>query len=218
MRIHEIFKSIEGEGKRAGQIATFVRAYGCTCACTYCDTTYACEGGEYTNWTIDEIVKCVEQLGAPRVTFTGGEPLMQEDSVELIDQLTRLGYEVNIETNGSIDLVCLKNVEHQDKVIVTMDYKSISSGMSEEMIEGNLDYLGPEDAVKFVVGTKDDLDQMRSIVERNPQFKGTFFVSPVFEQIELVDIAKYLLDNNLTQVKMQVQLHKIIWPADMRGV
>lgn len=218
MKITEIFRSIEGEGVRAGQIAIFVRAYGCNCSCSYCDSEYACREGEYTEMTVKEIVEEVKKLEGSRVTFTGGEPLLQADSIDLIDALCDAGYEVNVETNGSLGLSCLNFVHDRSKIIVTMDYKTLSSGMTERMMWSNLIFLKPQDVIKFVVGTREDLDQMKDILLSHPTMKATPYVSPVFGKIELREIAEYLLENNLDEVKMQVQLHKLVWNPEMRGV
>lgn len=130
MRVVEIFKSIDGEGKRAGLPTTFIRLYGCNLNCSYCDTRYGCEDSNYTTMSLDEIIDKVEDLGVSCVTLTGGEPLLQTDVKVLIELLNRMNYDVNIETNGSIDFQpFVKGLNH---VFVTMDYKCPISGMEKK--------------------------------------------------------------------------------------
>lgn len=214
MLVNEIFSSIEGEGIRTGYPVTFIRLYGCNIHCPYCDTRYACEGGEFTQMTVDEIVDKVKDFGWSRVTITGGEPLIHRDVDNLIYLLTYLGYEVNIETNGT---VFVGEYTDFDKVILTVDYKSISSGMNTKMDTANIDALRKQDVLKFVVGTMEDLEDMKRIVlNRMPQCQ--IFVSPVFGQIEPVQIVDFIKENHLDNVRVQVQLHKIIWNPTERGV
>lgn len=225
MQINEIFSSIEGEGVRAGYLATFIRTQRCNLRCTYCDTKYSWgvkdnEGClQYKEMTVDEIVKKCQEFNNKKITFTGGEPLLQKDAYDLLRELTDSGYEVNIETNGSINLSVFadNNCKNRDKIILTMDWKSPSSGAREEMLLSNLFCLNKNDVLKFVVGTKEDLDDMVNIIKDLPH-QCNIFVSPIFGQIEPKDIVEYLKENNLQNVRMQLQLHKYIWPIEMRGV
>lgn len=215
MKIVEIFKSIEGEGKRAGLPATFIRLYGCNLNCSYCDTRYGCEGNNYTDMYIDDIVNKVKSLGLKTVTITGGEPLIHKDIELLIDELILAGCEINIETNGSVDISKLP-----DEVFVTMDYKCPYSNMQSHMLGSNFDHLrSDKDVVKFVVGNIADLDTAKQVIrERSLQDKCQVFISPVFGSIEPSDIVEYILSNDLNNVKVQLQLHKIIWDPEKRGV
>ncbi len=214
MFVNEIFTSIEGEGIRMGYPVTFIRLYGCNLNCNYCDTRYSCEGKDYTAMQIPSIVKEVEQLGVKRITLTGGEPLIHPQAEYLVNALLKEGYEVNIETNGSIDIYPYIKKEN---VIITMDYKSISSGMVDKMNHENLKYLRNQDVLKFVVGNKEDLDDMKRIIEiYSPSCN--IFVSPIFTKIELSDMVDYIKDNKLNDCRIQVQLHKIIWEPNQRGV
>ena len=228
MQINEIFNSIDGEGIRTGYLVTFIRSQFCSLKCSYCDTAYSleatdCNGNKlYTDMTVDEILAECAKLGNKRITFTGGEPLIQKDAKELISKLTLNDYEVNIETNGNIDLTPFKTLDVnmpiiQNKLIITMDWKSPSSGMRDKMLENNLKQLGNNDVLKFVVGSKEDLDDMKAIIESN-SLKCEIFVSPIFGKIEPYEIVDYMKENNLQQVRMQLQLHKIIWNPEMRGV
>lgn len=228
MQINEIFSSIEGEGIRTGYLVTFIRSFRCNLLCRYCDTLYAVQPekiGEktensYIDMTVDEIIEKCKKLGNKRITFTGGEPLIQPEALELISKLTVEGFEVNIETNGAVDLA--KFVKFNDefpidykKLIITMDWKSPYSGMRDKMITENLYKLSEVDVLKFVVANKEDLDDMKEVIK---DVDCNIFVSPVFGQIEPKEIVEYLKENNLQNVRMQLQLHKYIWPVDMRGV
>lgn len=214
MLVNEIFKSIEGEGIRTGYPVTFIRLYGCNLNCNYCDTRYSCEGKDYTEMQIPSIVKEVEQLGVERITLTGGEPLMHPQVEYLVNALLEEGYEVNIETNGSLDIY---PYTLKDNVIITMDYKSISSGENSKMNPANFRYLREQDVLKFVVGSKEDLADMKDVIESyNPSC--SIFVSPIFNQIETSEIVEFIKDNKLNEVRVQVQLHKIIWEPSKRGV
>ena len=129
--IVEIFYSIEGEGVRSGKVCTFIRVAGCNLRCSYCDTTYSYDETKATQMTVDEIIEKVEFLDCPTVTITGGEPLINREVVDvLIRKLLDEGYDVNIETNGSVDINVVRR-QLKDSLIFTIDWKSLSSKMSE---------------------------------------------------------------------------------------
>ena len=224
MKINEIFLSIDGEGIRSGLPTVFIRKVGCNCRCSYCDTTYSFDDDAGKNMAVDDIVKEVERIcgGTKNVTFTGGEPLFYADPKEeaeckqLLQDLKGLRYQVNVETNGSIDL---KQWERSVKPqgFFTMDWKCMSSKMTNKMVESNLEFLDYYDVLKFVVGSQEDLNQMKNILDTH-QINAQVFVSPVFGQIEPREIVEFVLNNNLNKVRTQVQLHKIIWDPNMRGV
>ena len=214
MFVNEIFTSIEGEGIRMGYPVTFIRLYGCNLNCNYCDTRYSCEGRDGTEMKVSEVIEKAKEAGVKRITLTGGEPLIHKNVEELVDELVKAGFEVNIETNGSVDIYPYIKKEN---VIITMDYKSISSGMTDKMNHKNLKYLRNQDVLKFVVGNKEDLDDMKRIIEiYSPSCN--IFVSPIFTKIELSDMVDYIKDNKLNDCRIQVQLHKIIWEPSKRGV
>lgn len=214
MFVNEIFTSIEGEGIRMGYPVTFIRLYGCNLNCSYCDTRYSCEGQNGTEMSVSEVIEKVKEAGVERITLTGGEPLIHKNVEELVDELVNEGFEVNIETNGSIDIYpYIKKLN----VIITMDYKSISSGMTDKMNHKNLKYLGGQDVLKFVVEDEKDLDDMKRIIETYSP-SCIIFVSPVFGKIETSEIVEFIKDNKLNEVRVQVQLHKIIWEPTKRGV
>lgn len=212
MLISEIFKSISGEAAQAGYPAIFIRAFGCPLRCRYCDSLYSVEGQDYDVMSVDEIVKIVDDLDCRRVVFTGGEPLIQKDAFELVTKLVEHDHTVEIETSGAVrfkEYLCLPNVT------ITMDWKSISSGMSDKMIGENLYDLREQDVLKFVVSSKEDMDAMVRVAAET---KAQCFVSPIFGDIEPKDIVQYLLENHLNDIRFQLQIHKYVWSRDARGV
>ena len=210
LRVNEIFDSIEGEGKRAGSLVTFIRLTGCNLRCSYCDTQYAFNEGE-----LFSVSKIAEQVNRHRVTITGGEPLMQDNIRFLLDALH--GHEVNIETNGSIDI---EPFFCYPQVFFTVDYKCYTSCMSSAMLSKNFDILRKRDVLKFVIGSTIDLEQARRFYTKhyNVLRNRIIYVSPVFGQIEPVKIVEYIKENKLYNWRVQIQLHKVIWPPDTRGV
>lgn len=214
MRVVEIFKSIEGEGKRAGLPCTFIRLYGCDLDCSYCDTDYGRKGGNYTEYTIDEILDKVKELGLKVVTITGGEPLIHPEVYDLIESLTDENYWINIETNGANRLTVFPGFY---PVFYTMDMKCPSSGMTRFMLKENLNFLGVQDVLKFVVGSEEDLQFAKKIIDEN-QLSCEIYFSPVFGKIEPSQIVDFILENHLDDCKVQIQIHKIIWDPNKRGV
>lgn len=215
--INEIFGSIDGEGIRTGELATFIRLAGCNLRCRYCDTSYALQINQGTELTIDEIINKVKEIGYKNITLTGGEPLLQKNSIKLIDKLIKNNFNVNIETSGSIDITPLLDKE----VIITLDYKTISSGMNNRMILSNYEKLRKQDVLKFVCN-KDDFKDIKQVLKNN-DIKSYIYLSPIFNEIkpsELVDFLKELHNENYNtdKIRVQIQLHKVIWNPDTRGV
>lgn len=218
MQVVEIFGSIEGEGKRTGQLATFVRLAGCNLRCTYCDTTYAFFGG--TEMTVDDIVDACKKIGYHNVTLTGGEPLKAHDISTLIRTLCAQGFQVNVETNGSVNLSSYINMRKEENldVFFTVDYKTLCSGMSTLMATDAFMPLDPEkDIVKCVVATEEDMDEALDYLDSFERPFNIWF-SPVFGQIEPFKIVEYIKKHNRQDITIQVQLHKIIWDPMERGV
>lgn len=216
-KVNEIFLSIDGEGCRTGLPVVFVRLYGCNLNCSYCDTRYSCEGQEYKEMSLYDILVEVLNYGVPRVTLTGGEPLIHPGVKDLITSLVANDIEVNIETNGAVDLDEFIEFKYNSKVVFTMDYKCKSSGMEEKMILSNLVFLQPKDVIKFVVSNYNEMEEMEYVLEAS-MCKAQVYVSPVFGAIEPKELVEYVLENKLNNVKVQVQLHKIIWEPTKRGV
>lgn len=224
MLINEIFSSIDGESKRAGELATFVRTVGCNLRCSYCDSQYTW-GHEDTNkeMSVSELVEECKKLGNRNITFTGGEPLLQKDSDELINALAKEWFDVSIETDGGIDFTTRDwFINNYPNVWVCVDYKCPSSGMNSKMI--GLDkfaQLRDIDVVKFVVGSNEDLECALQVMQhlRSKNCNCYFYLSPVFGKIEPVKIVEFMMDRKLqNKVRMQLQLHKIIWDVNKRAV
>lgn len=215
MKVVEIFESIDGEGIRAGFPVTFIRLHGCNLHCSYCDSRYACEGTDYKEMAIEDIMLKVRNFGHSFITLTGGEPLIHPDVSYLIGALKKEKYKVNIETNGSVDLSSFSCYG----VMLTMDYKCPSSGMEDKMVFFNLKLLRNKDVLKFVVGSEEDLLKAKKVIlEEYLQGKCNIFFSPVFGKIEPSRIVEFILENHLDGVRLQLQMHKYVWEPDKRGV
>lgn len=227
LKVCEIFGSIDGEGLFTGNLATFIRLGGCNLRCKYCDTKYSFETSQMKSMTISEIIAEVNRIGYHRVTLTGGEPLISDGVLELVSSLIENGNHVNIETNGSVRIDSLLA---SDSVTVTMDYKLPSSGVNESSFasrlfrEDEIKKLMDKDVLKLVVGKGDFAAAEEILVKTNP--RSYVYLSPVFgeiEPVELVEFAKMMSSKyrglRFTQrMRVQVQLHKIIWKPEERGV
>lgn len=226
MKVIEIFDSIDGEGKRTGQPCSFIRLAGCNLRCSYCDTVYSLFGEdepcEYVEMSIEEIISKVNP-NYKRITLTGGEPLIHNDSAELVNKLCDMDYEVNIETNGAVDICEFREkISKKENVFFTIDYKLPSSGMSDKMIWKNFLSLREDDVIKYVVGSDEDAKLMVEITKKlQTQYKAmphifTGAVYGMYEAQKLIDII--LNEPCMADAQFQVQLHKIIWDPDKRGV
>ena len=224
MLISEIFKSIDGESRRAGELATFVRSVGCCLRCSYCDSKYTWEKEEGNKvMTVKQVVERCKELGAKNITFTGGEPLLQKDADELIEALAKEGFDVSIETCGAIDFTERDwFINNTRNVWVCADYKCGTSGEEKRMLSLNVfKKLRKRDVLKFVVGSMEDLVSVKNIMEtlRAKGCRCSFYLSPVFGSIEPVDIVNFMIENNMQdKIKFQLQLHKFIWHPEERGV
>ena len=226
MKIVEIFDSIDGEGIRTGQPATFIRLAGCNLRCSYCDTAYALFGEDepcvYEEMTVDEVVNKVNP-NYRRVTLTGGEPLISPEAAGLVTRLIENGVEVNIETNGAVDIAeFLKSVPDSDRLFFTIDYKLPSSGVCDKMIWRNFENLRTRDVIKFVVGSDEDVSEMKSVMNRITPLYETMphiFVGAVYGKFDAQKLVNIILSEPLLKdARFQVQLHKIIWDPNERGV
>jgi 7-carboxy-7-deazaguanine synthase len=199
MKIAEIFRSLQGEGKNQGKPCLFIRLAGCNLDCTWCDTKSARAGG--IEMSLDYILEQVWRVNPSYVCITGGEPLVQADALEpLLSSLHKRGTQIDIETNGTIDFSRL-----QQYAAVCMDVKCPSSG--EESDLALLEKIRPQDSVKFVV--KDEADcRYAQVVMNAHRIAGECFFSPVFGT-DYKAITKFVLVNNLP-VRFQLQLHKLI--------
>lgn len=218
--VSEIFASIDGEGLFSGCLASFIRLCGCNLRCRYCDTKYAFNTREGRLTDLETIINHVKEIGYKHVTLTGGEPLLYEESKDLVLGLLKEGFILNIETNGSIEVDYFTNLKN---VTVTMDYKTPASGEESKMLVGNISKLREQDVLKFVLSEK-DFDRVESVLlDTRP--KCQVYLSPIFGQCKntaLVDflkrLGKYSHLGDMTNYRVQVQLHKYIWPPEMRGV
>jgi 7-carboxy-7-deazaguanine synthase len=210
MRITEIFFSIQGESSHVGRPCVFVRLTGCNLRCTWCDSEYTFTGGE--RMSLDEVVAQVASYGCRLVEVTGGEPLAQAESFELIHRLCEEGYEVLIETSGSIDTT---PVDPRAKLI--LDIKCPGSGEVEKNRWSNLDHLRSHDELKFVIADRADYDWARQVISERRLDRWTILFSPVWGVLDLKPLAEWMLEDRVP-ARLQTQLHKHIWGADVHGV
>jgi 7-carboxy-7-deazaguanine synthase len=199
MKIAEIFRSLQGEGKNQGKPCLFIRLAGCNLNCRWCDTTYARDGG--ITMSLDSVLEQVWRINPPYICITGGEPLVQVNALEpLLASLNKRGTTIDIETNGTIDFSRL-----QQFASVCMDVKCPSSGEQSNL--GLLEKIRPQDCVKFVVNDEADCQYAQEVMNTH-RIAGEIFFSPVYGTDNKV-ITKFILVNNLP-VRFQLQLHKLI--------
>jgi len=217
LRVTEIFHSIQGESTWAGQPCTFIRLSGCPLRCTWCDTAYAFHGGE--RLSLDDILRRVAAPDTPLVEVTGGEPLIHPNAFRLVQRLLDAGFTVLVETSGAVDVAGLDPRAHR-----IMDVKCPGSGESERNLWSNLQHLTGNDEVKFVIADRADYEWAREVVRehglgervRAGTLKEVLF-SPVWGRVEFRDLAGWILEDRLP-VRFQLQLHKLVWGADVPGV
>lgn len=211
LKINEIFFSIQGESSLVGQPTVFVRTSGCHLRCHYCDTTYAYYDGK--KWTEDEIIAKVKSYPARFVCLTGGEPLLQQASLQLMSRLCDLNYRVSLETSG--DLSC---TEVDSRVLKVVDIKTPDSGEANRFDQENLQLEPVNTEFKFVICSEKDFDWAEDFATKHALFKNfAVFYSPSFRVIEEKWLAKKILQSG-SLARLQLQLHKYIWSPDLRGV
>ncbi|GAB4484927.1 MAG: radical SAM protein [Thermodesulfovibrionales bacterium] len=212
MRVCEIFSSIQGESTFAGSPCAFVRLTGCNLRCTYCDTAYAYEEGR--EMETEEVIDAIAASGLTLVEITGGEPLMQSDSVSgLTSLLLDRGYRVLIETNGSLPIGDLDR-----RAVVILDIKTPSSGMSARMDLGNLRHVKAADEVKFVMSCRHDYEWSREMLMRyGLPDTCTVLFSPVWGALEPRQLGEWIIADRLP-VRLNLQLHKYLYGPNERGV
>ncbi len=211
--VNEIFFSIQGESSHAGRPCAFIRLAGCNLRCLYCDTGYAYEEGSAQE--IPEIERKVRSFGCPLVEVTGGEPLLQAGTPGLIRALLDLGYTVLMETNGSLDIGVIDG-----RCVRIVDVKCPSSGESAKNRLENLAIVTPNDEVKFVIGDRADFDYAKGVIAGHLSCRSGLkppLIAPVFGRMDPEILARWILEDHL-DVRLQIQLHKVIWGAEKRGV
>lgn len=204
LRITEIFYSLQGEAASVGWPTVFIRLTGCPLRCSYCDTEYAFQGGEW--WELDRILAEVQKYQVHHVTVTGGEPLAQKNCIPLLKQLCDAGYQVSLETSGALDISTLDS-----RVEIVMDIKTPSSGEVEKNRWENIPALKPMDQVKLVIASQEDYDWSVAVLKQY-QLAGkcTVLFSPVEGQLAPRLLADWILRDQLP-VRFQIQLHKYLW-------
>ena len=207
LNITEIFYSLQGEAKEVGIPTVFVRLTGCPLRCNYCDTAYAFKGNNPLS--IQHILDEVAQYNAQYVCVTGGEPMAQSNCLKLLDSLIDSGYNVSMETSGSIDITPVNS-----KVSIVMDIKTPSSTEEHQNRYENLPILKSKDQLKFVIASRSDFDWCTEILD-NHEVESEILFSPVYESLKPVELADWILEKKLN-VRLQVQLHKILW-GDQKG-
>ncbi|MBS3946190.1 MAG: 7-carboxy-7-deazaguanine synthase QueE [Melioribacter sp.] len=211
LKVNEIYYSVQGESSKAGLPCVFIRLTYCNLRCSYCDTEYAFYEGEEK--TIEEIIREVLKYNCNLVEITGGEPLVQNESLELMKKLCDEGFEVMIETGGSLPVK-----EIDKRVMIIMDLKCPSSKMMKKNLYENIEFLKKTDEIKFVIGNREDYNWSREIIAKyNLNEKCSILFSVVFGQLEPVQLVNWILEDRLN-VRYQLQMHKIIWHPESKGV
>ena len=203
MEINEIFYSLQGEGKWTGLPNIFIRTSGCNLRCSFCDTTYAYDDGK--EMSIDKILSQISKYPCKYICITGGEPLLQNETLELIDVLLRRNYKICLETNGSKNIEKLSNKE---SLIISLDIKCPSSNMHEKNYFENISFLRKDDQLKFIIKDENDYNYAKKIVNKYKPTCMVFF-QPVWGT-NPKEIANWITADGL-DVKLGLQLHKIIW-------
>ena len=210
LKVNEIFYSIQGESSYSGLPCVFVRLTGCNLRCSYCDTKYAYEDGD--EMEVDEIVNRVKSFNCSLVEVTGGEPMTQQETPLLISELLKCESKVLLETNGSCDISTV------DKGCVRIvDVKCPSSGEADKNDLTNLAKLTEVDELKFVIGDRPDYEYAKGVLSKCEVKARYVHFSPIFNVLDPVDLAEWILKDHLP-VRLQLQLHKIVWDPNQRGV
>ena len=210
LRITEIFHSIQGESSHVGRPCVFVRLTGCNLRCVWCDSEYTFTGG--AKISVEDVLEQVASFECNLVEVTGGEPLAQRECLDLVSALCERGYEVLIETSGSLDIT---PVDRRAKMI--LDVKCPGSGEADKNLWSNLDNLRPHDELKFVILDRGDYEFARDLVRERKLDRWTVLFSPVWGALELKQLAEWMLADRVP-ARLQTQLHKHIWGADVHGV
>ena len=211
LKINEIYYSVQGESTHAGRPCIFIRLTYCNLRCSYCDTEYAFYDGK--DMEITYIMSEIKRWDCNLVEVTGGEPLFQDECIDLLNELVNSNYEVMLETGGSLSISDVPK-----KVVKIVDFKCPSSGMVKKNLWSIVDDLQAHDEVKFVIGNREDFDWAKDrITEYSLDKICTLLFSPTFGEIDPQQIVEWILADNLP-VRMQMQMHKMIWSPEEKGV
>lgn len=217
--VTEIFHSLQGETSLSGVPFAFIRLTGCNLRCRYCDSAYAFKGG--TKMSIEQILAAIRPYGVEHVLLTGGEPLLQRQAPELARKLKEAGYQVSIETHGEVSI---EKVAPHARII--MDIKTPSSGMARGGFVRNLPFLKSSDEIKFVIASREDYEWAKQVMREHALPTEIVLFSPVVAAkgspgtvpgVEPRWLAERILEDRL-RARLQLQLHKLLWGADQRGV
>ncbi len=217
----EQFISLDGEGPTAGELAYFVRFEGCNLRCSWCDTDYSWDGTvAITHRTPEEIYADIKSSGVHNVTLTGGEPLIQAQILPLLQLLAADdALCIHIETNGAVNIAPFRAQCPAHNIHYILDYKLPASAMEQHMCMTNLEQVQPTDVYKFVIASERDLNRTIEIIQQyNLADRCQVFLSPVRESIDPLLLVDAMKEHTLNSVRLQLQLHKILWPKEMRGV
>ena len=211
LKITEIYRSIQGESTWSGLPCTFVRLTGCNLRCSWCDTEYGFFGGK--KMSIDDVFQEIEKLNCPLVELTGGEPLLQPKVALLADRLLDAGYQVLVETGGHMDIDIVSS-----RAVRIVDMKCPAIEMTDKNEYKNLERVTNQDEIKFVIQNKEDFIWAEALIKQYKlESKCTVILSPVFGVMAPLELTDLLLESGLN-VRMQMQLHKLLWSPDKTGV
>lgn len=212
LNITEIFTSVQGETSFSGLPTTFIRLARCNLRCRWCDTSYSFSRGE--EFTLDSLLERVKADGVRHICITGGEPLLQKNVYSLMTTLCDLGYVVSMETGGGMSTESVDSRVH-----TILDIKCPGSGMDQKNTWENLDRLRAHDEVKFVISHREDYLWAKEVCERYDLFSkvGSVLLSPVHDELPAQDLIGWFLEDRLP-VRLNLQVHKFIWPKTMKGV
>ena len=203
MKVNEIFYSIQGEGAWSGLPNVFIRTTGCNLRCSFCDTKYAYSKGK--EMSVNEIIEKISNYPCKHICITGGEPLLQEDIIDLINRLSKKGFKISIETNGSLSI---EKIKDKNSLMISLDIKCPSSKMNDNNYFENINFLKKDDQLKFVVKNKKDYNYAKKILEKYKP-KCSVFFQPVWGE-NPKKLTNWIINDGLN-VKIGLQLHKIIW-------
>ena len=211
LKVNEIYYSIQGESTHVGRPCIFIRLTYCNLRCTYCDTEYAFYEGK--DIEIPEIMATIKQWNCNLVEVTGGEPLFQDECIDLLNELTNQNYEVLLETGGSLSIS-----DVPIEIVKIVDFKCPSSGMDKKNLWSIVNDLQPHDEVKFVIGDREDFDWAKEMLNKySLNEKCSILFSPTFGKIDPSLIVEWILEGDVP-VRMQLQMHKHIWESEGKGV